>query len=296
MPSKYGFHYLPVTKTDIHREIYVTGVGRLIYGPGETYPCAGHHRDYNFEWSQGRELGDFAAVLIERGRGEFEDRRLGRAPWTDGEVLLLPPAVWHRYRPTRSVGWTESWICANGALLHRLRAKGFFPRTPLLRKLGEPAAFRTAHSALYKLARHGNSLQLSAQALNCFGVALEGLELGHRGDSLTVTGNDLADRAIEFILLNCHHPLTVTAVADALHTTRRTLERTFADVHVRTIADEIAWSRLERARLMIAEGNMSLKEIGYATGFGGAKRLAATFRRLKQPMPVSPRMRSPRAP
>jgi AraC-like DNA-binding protein len=286
MPTKYGFHYLSVTKTDIQREIYVTSVGRLMYKPDASYPCAGHHKDYNFEWAQGREIGDFAAVLIERGSGEFEDDRLGRVPWVEGEILLLPPGAWHRYRPTREVGWTESWVCANGSLLHRLRAKGFFPRTPLLRKLGEPAAFRMVHAILHKMSRNGNSLQLSAYALACFGAALEGLELGHRGDTLTVTGNDLADRAIEFILLNCHHPLNVTIVAEALHTTRRTLERTFGRAHVRSVAEEIAWSRLERARLMFAEGHMSLKEIGYATGFGGTKRLVATLRRLRQPMPM----------
>ena len=282
MPANYGFLYLPVTKTDIHRELYVTSVGRLTYKPGALYPCAGHPRDYNFEWARGRELGDFAAVLIERGSGEFEDRRLGRVPWAEGEILLLPPGAWHRYRPTRAVGWTESWVCANGALLHRLRANGFFPLTPLLRKLGEPAAVRMAYAALHQMAENGNSLQLSARALACFGAALEGLELGHRGDTLTVTGNDLVDRAIEFILLNCHRPLNVTIVAEALHTARRTLERAFADAHERSVAEEVAWSRVARARLMLAEGHMSLKEIGYATGFGGAKRLVATFQRFKQ--------------
>lgn len=289
MPRNGGFLYLPVTRTDIHREIYVTSVGRLTYQPGARYPCAGHPQDYDFEWAAGRELGDFAAVMIGRGRGEFEDRRLGRMPWTEGEILLLPPGAWHRYRPVRSVGWTESWVCANGSLLHRWCAKGFFPRAPLLRKLRDAAAFRRAHAALHQMAGDGNSLQLSARALACFGMALEGIELGHRGHAPAVTGNDLVDRALGFILANCHRPLNVRIVAAVLHTTRRTLERTFARAHVRTVADEIAWSRLERARLMLAEGHMSHKEIGYATGFGGAKRLVATFRRFDQPMPLSPR-------
>ncbi len=97
MPEKYEFRYLPVTKSDIDRELYVTCLGRLRYEPGASYPCAGHPRDHNFDWAHGRELGDFAVVLIEKGGGEFEDRSLGRVRWNEGEVLLLPSGVWHRY-------------------------------------------------------------------------------------------------------------------------------------------------------------------------------------------------------
>lgn len=280
-----GFQYLPVTKADIHREIYVTAVGHLTYKPNTPYPCTGHPQDYKFQWSQGRELADFALIHVEQGSGEFEDRLHGRLEWNSGDVLILPPGVWHRYRPLRSIGWTESWICANGALLHRLRRKGYLPRTPLFRKLSSPNEFKTSCAELRQLAAGGNSLQLSARALECFGVALEGNELGHRGDLLTVTGDDLVDRAIEYILLNCHRPINVTSIADALHTMRRTLERAFSRSHVRTVADEIAWSRMERALPMIMEEQMSLKEIGYATGFGGSKRMVATFQRFKRSIP-----------
>lgn len=290
MPEKYEFRYLPVTKSDIDREIYVTCLGRLRYEPGASYPCAGHPQDHNFDWAHGRELGDFAVILIEKGGGEFEDRSLGRVRWNYGEVLLLPSGVWHRYRPLRSMGWTETWFGVNGALLHRWRTKGLFPSTPLIRKLREPAAFCAAHAALQAMAPQGNSVQLAACAMTCLGVALEGLELGHRGDLPTLTGDELVDRSIEFILLNCHRPLTVAGVAAAVHSTRRTLERAYACVHERTVAEEIAWHRVERARLMLMEGNMSVKEIGYAAGFGGAKRLLATFRRLKQPLPRSSNM------
>jgi transcriptional regulator GlxA family with amidase domain len=182
------------------------------------------------------------------------------------------------------MGWTETWFGVNGALLHRWRTKALFPSTPLIRKLREPAAFCAAHAALQAMAAQGNSVQLAACAMTCLGVALEGLEIGHRGDLPTLTGDELVNRSIEFILLNCHRPLTVAGVAAAVHSTRRTLERAYACVHERTVAEEIAWHRVERARLMLMEGNMSVKEIGYAAGFGGAKRLLATFRRLKVPI------------
>lgn len=42
MPESDPFVYLPVTSADIHREVYLTSVGRLRYKPGAPYPCPGH--------------------------------------------------------------------------------------------------------------------------------------------------------------------------------------------------------------------------------------------------------------
>lgn len=281
------FTYLPVSPADVRREIYVTSVGRLNYEPGQPYPCEGHPDDYAFQWRRGRELADFALVLVESGRGEFEDRALGRVGWNAGELLLLPPGVWHRYRPLRKEGWAESWMCANGDFLHRLRGKGLFPRSPVLRRLRDLNGYREAFERVRKEGGRRNSLRLAALALEAIARAVEDDEIGHRGHLPAATGDEIVDRAVEFIWLNSHRPLTAGTLATAIGCTRRTLERQFAGHHERTIADEIAWCRVQRARLLLAESRMSLKEIGYAAGFGGTRRLRRAFLRCgaKYPRP-----------
>jgi AraC-like DNA-binding protein len=256
----------------------VTSWGRGDYQPGDPYPIVKHPDDYHFEWSKGRVLSDFSIIFLRAGAGDYEDKTLGRLRWKAGEVLLLPSDTWHRYRPDRTTGWSESWLCLNGEYIHRLRAKGFLPRTALLRTLSDPDAFVAAELRLQETAE-GNSMLVTSRALELLALALEGHETGHRGLQPPSTGHPLVDRALEFIWLNSHRPLTVTLLGNELGATRRTLERTFAKIHTRSLASEIMWCRLQRARLLLTESEMQVKEVGHATGFAGSKRLIRAFQR-----------------
>jgi AraC-like DNA-binding protein len=284
MPLGKGFHYLPVHRDDIRRELYVTAVGYSTYLAGERYPSSGHPDEYNFTWHDGRSMGDFAVILVEDGIGEFEDQAMGRVCWRKGDVLFLPSGSWHRYRPLRTSQWTENWFCANGDYLHRLRSKGFFPRTALIRQLKDIKPCKRALDRL-RTAATTNSLLLAALAMEVFAHALEDNEVSHRGFDRKSTGNHTVDQAVEFIWLNCHRSLNVASLSCECGVSRRTLERQFSTVHKRTISEEINWCRIQRAQLMLAEGDMSVKEIGYATGFGGAKRLSNVFRRFLHQTP-----------
>jgi AraC-like DNA-binding protein len=278
LPRGHRFVYLPITSTDVRRELYVTAWGHGEYRPGDPYPIVQHPTDYHFDWAHGRVLSDFVIVLIPSGSGEYEDRTLGRVPWKAGEVLLLPAGIWHRYRFNAATGWSESWLCLNGEYIHRLRAKGLLPRTALLRKLSDPAAFLAAQKRLQDSVQQ-NSMLMESRALEVLALAVEGNEASHRGVQLASTGNPLVDRVLEFIWMNSHRPLNGALLAQEVGVTRRTLERTFAKIHSRSIAGEITWCRLQRAKLLLKESRMQVKEVGHATGFAGSKRLIRTFQR-----------------
>lgn len=273
------------------RELYVTCWGHGTSRQGDPYPIVQHPFDYNFAWSQGRVLSDLAIIFLKSGAGEYEDQSLGRLRWNAGEVLILPAGIWHRYRPDPDTGWTEFWFCVNGEYIHRLRAKGLLPHTPLLRKLRGTTDFLSTIKRVCRKAKV-NSLLVEAHAMEVLAMALEGVELSHRGFEPTTTGYPLIDRSLEFIWLNSHRPLTARSVAAQLGTTRRTLERAFAEVHSRAIAEEITFCRLQRAKLLLGESRMTVKEIGHATGFGGSKRLIRTFRRELKQTPIQFRRKS----
>lgn len=272
-----GFCYLPVSSREIRRELYVTSIGRLKYPPGAEYPAQGHPNDYAFDWKRGRTLGDFAIVWIERGNGEFEARVTGRTRWREGEILLLPPGVWHRYRPTPESGWTERWLCLNGDFLFRLRAKGLFPARPLLRAIGDPRAFAEAWRRTRAEAKT-NTLRLAACALEVLALALEGTERGQAGAAHDITPDEMVNKALEFIWYNCHRSIDVPLVAQFVQIGRRTLERRFGKMQQRNVAREIEWARLQRARQLLGETDISIKEVGYAAGFSGPARLGRVFR------------------
>lgn len=271
------FDYLAVTAADVSRGLYVTSWGRLRYEPGARYPCDGHPGDFAFAWQRGRTLSDFALVWIEDGRGEFEDQAGGRLALQAGDIFLIPPGAWHRYRPDRSTGWTENWVTMNGAVMHELRNNGWFPFQPAIRRL---ESLETLGAAMRELRRLPavNTLLLASRVLGLIAHATEGASPS-RGSEVVYTGDGIVDHALEYIHKNSHRPLTAASVARDLAINPRTLQRRFAAKCQRTVAEEITWWRLQRARLWLGEGRLSVKEIGYASGFGGSRRLIRAFQR-----------------
>lgn len=276
----YGFRYLKVATEELRRELYLTSIGSLLYRPGQSYPGPGHPKDYDFSWSNGRVLGDFAAVLIEKGSGKFESRS-GRFECASGDVLVISPGAWHRYRPNLNTGWHERWVCANGEYLHRLRTKHrLFEEAEVLHPDNAPAVGR-AMQALYRsvtLSAASNDLATAAQTLTIFGLILRGAqELGREKSAPPATGDDVAAAAREFIWFNSHRPLTVEIITQHLRVSRRTLERRFAAAYGRHVVAELIDRRVQRARQLLAETTMSVKEISYAVGFGESRRLIRNF-------------------
>jgi AraC-like DNA-binding protein len=284
-----GFHYPPVEMRDVERELYLTSIGRVAHPAGAEYPFSGNPPEYQFRWETGRILSDFAVVWIEKGEGEVETANLGRAAFLPDQALVLPPGVWHRYRSNPATGWTEKWLCFNGTFLHRLRTKGVFPSTPELRPIRDRAALDEAFQRMLPGSER-NSLLTAGHALTLLALIMDETDSGNRGAGGGVSsGNSSVDAAVHFIWANCHRNLNVEAIAQRLGLSRRMLERRFAEAWPRGVAQEIEAARVQRGRDLLAERSLTVKEAGYAAGFGGARRFIEAHRRIHGTTPGAAR-------
>jgi AraC-like DNA-binding protein len=126
--------YLPFSRDDQAWGLYVTGIGHASIAKGQRYPAERHPAGYHFDWQRGRRLEHFALVNVVAGRGVFESAHLSRAVIHPGDVLLLFPGEWHRYRPDRDVGWQEFWVTFNGRIPQSwFEQKIFSPENPIFR-------------------------------------------------------------------------------------------------------------------------------------------------------------------
>ena len=275
-----GWSYPAVHRADVARELYVTSVGRATCLQGVDYPPAGHPFEYSFSWSAGRILGDFALMWLVSGAGEAEVSGLGRAELRPGRVLFLPPGTWHRYRPDPATGWVEQWLCLNGTYLHRLAAKHVFPTSgAVLDRQMSSQAVAQLFARIHASANH-NSLSVAALAFALLALILQtDDEAPPAGRPAAESGDALVDAAVDYIWSHSHLPLNVEEVARQVSGSRRNLERAFKACWSCGVAGEIQRARLERARDLLAESGMSVKEAGYAAGFEGARRFIESHRR-----------------
>lgn len=134
MENKYR-KYLFVSDQDKKWGFYINNLGRTIIDKNTEYPSKDHPDSHTFSWTKGRILDEFHIVLITQGKGIFETKETGKIKISDGDVFLLFPGVWHRYKPSKKTGWTERWLGFSGEIANQLLSNGFFNATdPIISK------------------------------------------------------------------------------------------------------------------------------------------------------------------
>ena len=88
-------------------------------------------------------------------------------------------------------------------------------------------------------------------------------------------------KALRFIAENGQDRIKVNDVASAVAITRRTLERKFRDSLGRTIAEEVARLRIERAKRLMVETEDSFKALAVDLGFRNADHFYKVFSRIE---------------
>lgn len=98
-------------------------------------------------------------------------------------------------------------------------------------------------------------------------------------DVLAIADSDVAT-AMRFIADNATAGINVARVVEEVQTSRRLLEYRFRDVLHRTILQEIRSAQIQRAKLLLADPNISLPRVAQLCGFSSAKALSKIFHRV----------------
>jgi AraC-like DNA-binding protein len=275
-----SFHYLRVPESAILWGAYVTGAGQSSIPATVEYPPIGHPALYNFNWTRGRTLPEFALVIVTEGRGNFESHESGAIDIPPNSVTLLFPGVWHRYKPDPRTGWVERWLTFNGELVHRLvEHHGVSPSNPVL-PLGNIAAVLRAFDRFYSgiaKAPTTQSIVLSLRAMAILSLAAEHVRPSRKQRAASITQpqveDDLVAATIDMIWTQSHRPLSVEQIADELGVSRRTIERRMRIAVGRSVLEEIQACRLSRAKRLLRETDLAVKTVAYLSGFGSVERL-----------------------
>lgn len=87
--------------------------------------------------------------------------------------------------------------------------------------------------------------------------------------------------ALRFVAAHSHEGIHVADVARHAHLTVRTMERRFKAATGRTVSDEIARLRLERAKRLLVESKEPIKYLAFACGFSDAAYFHRVFLRFE---------------
>ncbi len=166
--SRSFFRYMPVNEAMQDWGLAVTNAGHSLTVPGGDYPPARHPSHHHFTWQSGRVLNSPSFIYITQGRGIFESAGGKTQPVEAGQVFVLFPGQWHRYKPDPATGWHEYWIDFEGIQAdHFFELAGLDPAQPVL-TVGLDEELILAFTRLVELAQSEPfrmELLLSAEAL-----------------------------------------------------------------------------------------------------------------------------------
>jgi LacI family transcriptional regulator len=259
-----------------------------------------------------RGLRRFACALFPRNRthqllvGGFADRleEVGHScamhP-ADADEAERSPGTWRRFRRTMA-RWIARWQCPIGIFVcfagytarHLVNAcHGAGVRVP------EDVAIVMADNDLpvclqppptltgidlrheqvgYEAARQLDRLMSRVPEALEPRLVVPGGVYARQSTDFFAAEDELVVAAMRFIARHIEEPIRVNDVASALKISRRTLERRFEKGAGRRIAVEIRRLRIERARRLLLDSDMPIKQVAHAAGFGTSLQMYQVFR------------------
>jgi AraC-like DNA-binding protein len=274
-----GFYrYLPISRRDRIWGLYVTTVGEARIAPHTLYPPGGHPKGFAFDWQHGRALDCFGLLYISSGRGKFESKPNISVSLEAGHAFLLFPGVWHRYTPDPETGWHEHWIGFDGETARNWRRHRFIsPHNPVL-KVGAEDTVLAAFSQVMQATRANHpALQ---QVLAGAAASLVGLFYSaQQGQPVTETQTPNAIAlAIARIQNEYALPLDMDRLAQELGVSYSWFRSRFAAHTGLSPHQYLLEFRLAHARSLLAETNLSVKQIALETGFEDEHYFSRLFR------------------
>ena len=259
--------YFAISTRDKAWGLYVTGVGHAQVAARCAYPPAVHPAAYQFQWERGRVLEECVLLHIKEGGGTFSSNETGELPVRAGDVLLIAPGQWHRYRPTFETGWEECWITFDGLLARTWIAEGFFRKNlPVIAKELQFDLSETFQQMINVAQRELYAPQLLAGL--CHSILGAALSSSSRGAMLESKRQLLA--AAEYLR---NHPTAIDLewLARQYGMSSSAFRRRFHEQFDCSPNAYLAAQRIARAKRYLTETDLPLKkiadELGYSTEF-----------------------------
>jgi AraC-like DNA-binding protein len=277
-PLQTFFRYFPISDRDRRWGLYLTTAGESRIPPGSPYPPTGHPGGYHFDWRRGRVLREYQFVYISEGEGVLE---IARNRWriTPGQSFILFPGAWHRYRPDPGTGWSEHWVGCDGPVVRGLVRNRFFsPRRPVLRVRDEDLLLGAFSSVIDAVHAGRPALQQVAA-----GATLYILSLLYSAQQPGQEGHHNVARAIHEAMRQMADPTPagppLPELAHRLGVSYTWFRRTFAHHTGLSPHQYRIQIKLGRARTMLSETALTVKEIAFRCGFESEHYFSRLFKR-----------------
>ncbi len=276
--NKRYYKYLTTSQEDIKWGIYLTGVGHIKVDKGTNYPLTDDPSHHYFHWSTGRRLCEYQILYITKGQGVFESEATGQKKVKAGDIIILFPNIWHRFKPDKKTGWDEYWVEFKGILIEHFRLRDFLRPEQAIISIG-------IHDDLAN--NYINIINLVKNETPGFQYVISGILIQILGQIIAIKKyHPFEGREIEIkikqakliILENIETPVQQEEISRRIGMGYSLYRKRFKEYTGISPAQYQIQLRIKKAMALLITSKLSLKEIAYRLSFDSLDYFCRVFK------------------
>lgn len=272
------FRYLPVSQRDREWGLFVTGAG-FVRDARPDSDWSAHPEPYSFGWEEGRRVSDlYTAMYLPHSSLELESEATSPRVVSPGSFIVLCPGVWHRYRATQEPRYAEYWVWFGGSYADHLVRTGFLsPKEPVCQvgaDAGLLAGYRRLLDHLRAAPPSGLAQLLAANVMEILGIAVTRANARRAiatDEAIVRQAQGIMEQEVEKIL-------NVRQLASSLGFGYHQFRRAFKQIAGVAPYQYHLQLRIHRAKQLLVETELSVKEIANSLNFDSPYHFSRTFR------------------
>ena len=273
------FKYLIVNDMDRKFGLWVNTVGYQSIPPDSPYPLKEHPSGYFFNAEKGRVLREYQLVYITKGRGLFSSDSTSEKQVCKGRLMVLFPGQWHTYAPLQKTGWNEYYIGFEGPIIDNLVKNSFISKENQILDIGINEELASLFARALEVAEADKT---AAQQY------LSGIVLHIMGAVLAISQNkryevDNAAQKIESAKIimheNVYKDIDPEELALKLGISYSWFRKVFKEYTGYAPAKYFQELKLRKAKQLLIESSMSVKEICYELNYTSTEHFFSVFKK-----------------
>lgn len=273
------FKYLLVNEKDKKFGITVNTVGFQPIAPNTVYPSTDHPKNYYFNPDKGRVLSEYQFVYISKGMGVFNSEATRRINISKGQIIILFPGQWHTYSPKKETGWNEYYIGFEGDIIDRIVANGFISTQNQVLNVGVNEDLVQLFSAAIKIAKEDKTATQQNLAGIVFNILGSILFLAQNKNFETKESAQKIEQAKVIMLENIQKDINIQEIANNLGISYSLFRKEFKEYTGYAPSQYFQELKLRKAKELLAETNLPIKEISYELNFSSYEYFLSFFKK-----------------
>lgn len=273
------FKYLLVNERDRIYGLTVNTVGFQPIRAHTEYPSTDHPQSYFFSPQKGRILSEYQILYISKGEGTFESEHTKKTKIKRGRAIILFPGQWHSYCPDKESGWNEYYIGFEGSFIDNLVKNKFIEPENQILNVGVSEELVQLFSMALKTAKEDNKFTqqfLAGIVMNILGMIM------HISQNRAFESNqsgEIIERAKIIMIENIGKDADIKEIASKLGVSYSWFRKVFKEYTGFSPNQYFLELKLRRAKALLAESTLSIKEISYDMNFNSYEYFLSFFKR-----------------